>query len=117
MSTDLRNPDPADRKHSLVTARREPDSHRLYLEWSDGAQATVPYDVLQGFCPCAACRGHDGGEIVYLEPERPVRSIEVAPVGNYAIHIAFEPGCNAGIFGFDYLRALCRRRELLAVPS
>lgn len=113
----LRDVDPADREHSLVQARRDAERRELYLEWSDGARATVPYDVLQGYCPCAGCRGHDGGEIEFQPPSRPVRSVEIAPVGNYAIHIAFDPGCNAGIFGFDYLRAMGRLRRLLTVPS
>lgn len=97
----------------LVELRRLPEERRAELAWSDGARATIGYDLLQGYCPCAHCRGHHGAEIVYQEPPRPIPSLEAAPVGNYAVSIAFEGGCNAGIFHFDFLREVCRREGLL----
>lgn len=97
----------------LVEARRLPDDRKLRLVWSDGARAEPTYDLLQGYCPCARCRGHGGGEVEYQEPATPVRKVEVAAVGNYAIHITFQPGCDAGIFDFDFLREKCARENIL----
>lgn len=98
---------------ALVEARRLPAERQLQLTWADGAAATFPYDLLQGYCPCAHCRGHQGGEIVFLPPAKPIPTIELAPVGNYALAIVFAGGCNAGIFPFDFLREIGRREGLL----
>lgn len=97
----------------LTEARRLEAEKTLALTWSDGAQASLTYDLLQGYCPCAHCRGHEGHEITYQAPKRPIPKIELAAVGNYAISIAFAGGCNAGIFPFDFLRELSRREKLL----
>ncbi|MEM6795817.1 MAG: DUF971 domain-containing protein [Acidobacteriota bacterium] len=101
----------------LLELRRSPDERTVDLSWNDGASARVPYDMLQGFCPCAHCRGHEGGEITYQQPSRPITSLDVAQVGNYAVSIAFAGGCNAGIFHFDFLREVCRREGLLQRPA
>ena len=101
----------------LVELRREPEARRAHLTWSDGARAELSYDLLQGYCPCAHCRGHEGGEIVYLPPKRPIRSLEAAPVGNYAVSLALEGGCNSGIFSFDFLREIARKENLLRLGA
>ncbi|MCG8455066.1 MAG: DUF971 domain-containing protein [Holophagales bacterium] len=101
---------------SLVEFRRLPEAKAVALAWDDGASARMSYDLLQGYCPCAQCRGHHAGEITYQTPSRPIRGLEVAPVGNYAVSLAFEGGCNSGIFHFDFLREVCRREDLLATP-
>ncbi|MEO1367355.1 MAG: DUF971 domain-containing protein [Acidobacteriota bacterium] len=100
----------------LVELRRQPSDRRVSLTWSDGARATAPYDLLQGYCPCAHCRGHGGGEITFKEPARPVTAMEALPVGNYAVSLMFAGGCAAGIFHFDFLREIARREGLLESP-
>ena len=98
---------------TLVEFRREPEKKAVELSWDDGAHARLTYDQLQGYCPCAHCRGHHAQEITYQPPKRPIASMEVAPVGNYAVALAFAGGCNSGIFHFDFLREVCRREGLL----
>ncbi len=97
----------------LVEFRRQPEKRTAVLTWSDGADAELTYDMLQGYCPCAHCRGHEGVEIVYLPPKKPIKSVEAAPVGNYALSLALEGGCNSGIFSFDFLREVARQENLL----
>jgi DUF971 family protein len=104
-------------RHSLIEARRLPGERVLRLTWSDGAVAQMSYDLLQGYCPCAGCRGHDGGEITYLPPKKPITALELAPVGNYAVAMVLEGGCNAGIFSFDFLREIALKEKLLVAPS
>lgn len=103
--------------NDLIEARRLPEQRRLRLTWSDGVTAEATYDLLQGYCPCAGCRGHAGGEITYLPPKRPITAIELAPVGNYGLAIVFAGGCNAGIFSFDFLREVCGKEQLLVAAS
>lgn len=98
---------------TLVEFHRRPEEHRVDLAWDDGARARLSYDQLQGYCPCAHCRGHGAVEIAFRPPKKPVRNVEVAPVGHYAVALAFEPGCNAGIFPFDLLREIARREGVL----
>ena len=97
----------------LVELRRLPEQRVAALTWSDGAQAELSYTMIQGYCPCAHCRGHEGGEIVFVQPKRPIKSLQAAPVGNYAVSLALEGGCNSGIFSFDFLREIARRENLL----
>lgn len=97
----------------LVELRRRPEQRTALLTWNDGAHAELTYDTIQGYCPCAHCRGHEGGEIVFLPPKRPIKSMAAAPVGNYAVALALEGGCNSGIFSFDFLREIARKEDLL----
>jgi DUF971 family protein len=96
----------------LIEARRLPEERILRLTWQDGLVMSFPYTLLQGYCPCAHCRGHVASEIVYLPPKKEISSIELAPVGNYALSIACVGGCNSGIYSFDFLREIGRREGL-----
>lgn len=105
------------KSHELIEARRLPEVRRLRLTWSDGTTAEPTYDQLQGYCPCAGCRGHGGGEIVFLPPKKPITAVELAPVGNYGLAMVFEGGCGSGIFSFDFLREICGKESLLVAAS
>lgn len=102
---------------TLVEFRRSPEQRVVDLRWDDGAEARLSYDQLQGYCPCAGCRGHHASEITYQPPAQPIPSVEVAPVGNYAVALGFAGGCNSGIFHFDFLREVARRESLLALSE
>lgn len=91
----------------LTEARRSDDRRTLELAWTDGHRATLEADYLRGFCPCAMCQGHDGGEIEYHPPRRPVILVGIDPVGNYAINLAFSDQHATGIYRFDFLRQIC----------
>lgn len=97
----------------LVELRRMPEERAAHLTWDDGASARLTYDTIQGYCPCAHCRGHEGGELTFIQPKKPIQSLQAAPVGNYAVSLALEGGCNSGIFSFDFLREIARRENLL----
>ncbi len=103
--------------HQLIEARRLPAERRLRLTWDDGASAELSYDQLQGYCPCAGCRGHAGGEITYPPPKKPITVLELAPVGNYGVAMAFNGGCNSGICSFDFLREIATREKRLEAAS
>ena len=92
---------------ALTEVRRLPEERRLRLTWSDGHSAEYDADYLRGWCPCAGCQGHTGMTIRYQPPPAPVAVEKVAPVGNYAISLAFSDGHGTGIYRFDFLRRIC----------
>jgi DUF971 family protein len=91
----------------LVEVRRAPERRALRLAWSDGHAADFDWDYLRGWCPCAVCQGHSVVKMVFHPPPGPVEPVEIAPVGNYGISIAWSDGHSTGIYRFEFLRDLC----------
>lgn len=91
----------------LVEARRLPAERLLRLTWEDGHRGEYAYDTLRGYCPCAACQGHGGGQVEFRQPPKPVDLEHIEPVGNYAISFRWSDGHATGIYRYDYLRRLC----------
>jgi DUF971 family protein len=91
---------------SLSEVRRLPEERRLRLTWSDGFTVEHDYDFLRGWCPCAACQGHDVTRMRFRPPPSPVEPRQIEPVGHYAISILWSDGHGTGIYRFDYLREL-----------
>jgi DUF971 family protein len=88
----------------------------LVVLWDDEHQSSYSFSLLRAGCPCAECRGgHDRmGDIpdpVVFDTELPdspaTRLKTILPVGSYAITPIWEDGHEAGIYRWDYLRALC----------
>lgn len=92
---------------TLTEIRRQPETGTFRLTWSDGHSGDVPYDLVRGYCPCAGCQGHGNGVITFIAPTKPTKPTSIAPVGNYAVSIAWSDGHATGIYRFDYLRAMC----------
>lgn len=106
MSTELRPTGiTADRNQLLLT-----------IIWNDGHQSIYPFGLVRSACPCAECRG--GHDKMGAVPDQAVfekfssdsvsaqmRNLEA--VGSYAITIEWEDGHHAGIYTWQYLRALC----------
>ncbi len=91
----------------LVEVRRAPERRALRLAWSDGHAADFAWDDLRGWCPCAMCQGHSVVKMVFHPPPGPVEPVEIAPVGNYGISIAWSDGHSTGIYRFEFLREIC----------
>jgi len=98
----------------LTEARRLPEERKLRLTWSDGHCADFDYDYLRGYCPCATCQGHGGGEVQYRPPAKPVTVWTIEAVGNYAIALVFSDSHSTGIYHFDFLRRICPCPECAA---
>src|SRR6185295_19140561 len=73
----------------LVEVRRAPERRALRLSWSDGHAADFDWDLLRGWCPCAVCQGHSVVKMTFHAPVVPVAPVQIAPVGNYGISIAW----------------------------
>lgn len=92
---------------TLTEVRRLPDEDAVRLTWSDGHSAVFDYQYLRGYCPCAACQGHNVTEIRFHQPAGRVTPLDINPVGNYAISFDWSDGHSTGIYRFDFLREIC----------
>ena len=90
---------------SLTKVRRLPEVGALYLEWSDGYNAEPSYRYLCGYCPCAGCQGHIG-KVEYHDPGNDPEPSTIEQIGNYAISIRWQDGCQDGIYSFRFLREI-----------
>jgi len=81
----------------------------MEIDWSDGVTTRLEHWILRGFCPCAACQGHEG-PIRYVETtDNPGGALElrdIRRVGNYALGLGWGDGHASGIYTFQYLRLL-----------
>jgi DUF971 family protein len=84
--------------------------------WDDAHVSLYPFSLLRAGCPCAECRGgHDrmgdtpDSSVFFTEmPDSPATRItNVLPVGSYGVTPVWEDGHDAGIYKWEYLRALC----------
>jgi DUF971 family protein len=81
----------------------------MEIDWADGVTSRLEHWILRGFCPCAACQGHEGPIRFVDEPERGAAALELRDlrrVGNYALALGWGDGHDTGIYTFRYLRRL-----------
>jgi ATP-binding protein involved in chromosome partitioning len=81
---------------------------KLKILWADGSASLFPFDFLRNHCPCALCVDEWSGErksLILLLPSN-FRPMNIQPVGNYAVQIAWSDGHNSGIYSFKYFREL-----------
>ena len=100
------------------------------IEWKSdsgnaGHSSHYTFQYLRDACPCATCdeeRDQTGRELgarpkstnalpMYKDPIRPTA---VERVGNYAISFTWNDGHHAGIYTWDFLRAMCPCEECKA---
>jgi len=81
----------------------------LAITWADGHQSAYEVRALRLACGCAECVDEWTGAERLDEAAVPadVRPVRIAPVGRYAIQIAWSDGHESGIYPFRRLRALC----------
>ena len=81
----------------------------MEIDWADGVTTRLEHWILRGFCPCAACQGHEGPIHFVDVAERGAAALELRDVrraGNYALALGWGDGHDAGIYTFRYLRRL-----------
>jgi DUF971 family protein len=97
-----------------ITANRE--KRELSVVWDDGHASLYSFSLLRAACPCAECRGgHDNMSEtpdpdvfrVPLSDTSATRLKTIIQIGSYAVSPVWEDGHDAGIFRWEYLRALC----------
>ncbi len=77
----------------------------LDLTMSDGSEIRLPAERLRGACKCALCvRARIDG--VFPERFGGIAIVHVAPIGGYAVNLAFSDGHARGIYPWALLFGL-----------
>jgi DUF971 family protein len=87
------------------------DRRLLTIAFDDGADFSLPAELLRVMSPSAEVQGHSPEERVTVPGKKAVRILRVEPVGNYAARIVFDDGHDTGLFTWAYLRELGENRE------
>jgi DUF971 family protein len=86
------------------------DRARLLLTWNERDMTEIAADRLRAACRCAWCtRARIDG--TFPESFAAIAIAHVAPVGGYAINIAFDDDHARGIYPWAYLRTLTHAAE------
>src|SRR6478752_2080005 len=78
-------------------------SRVLEVEFSDGAEFRIPFELMRIYSPSAEVQGHGPGQEVLQTGKRNVELAALEPVGNYAVQPTFSDGHDTGIFSWDFL--------------
>ncbi|SDT01881.1 DUF971 family protein [Halopseudomonas xinjiangensis] len=84
-------------------------SRTLSLTYADGQTYVLPAEYLRVYSPSAEVRGH--GKPVLQTGKLNVGFTGLAPVGNYALKLAFDDGHDTGLYSWEYLYELATRQE------
>ena len=107
--------DPAAAPETIVL---KVDHKRLELAWRDGKAAEVSAESLRAACRCAWCtRARIDG--TFAASFETITIDRLAPVGDYAINIAFSDGHARGIYPWAYLHriAVTHERRVTKIAS
>jgi DUF971 family protein len=88
-------------------------SRVLEIQFSDGAEFRIPFELMRISSPSAEVQGHGPGQEVLQTGKRNVGLIGLEPVGNYAVQPSFSDGHDTGIFTWEYLYFLGSQQDAL----
>ena len=94
-----------------LTVRQQ--SRLLEIAFDDGANFSLPFELLRVYSPSAEVRGHGPGQEMLQTGKRNVDLTALEPVGNYAVQPHFSDGHNTGMYSWDYLYWLGANQEQL----
>lgn len=83
----------------------------LHLSFDDGAEFTLPYELLRVESPSAETKGHGSENPPPPAKKRYVGVAGAEPVGRYALRIRFTDGHDTGLYTWAYLRELGEQRD------
>lgn len=87
-------------------------SRMLEIQFADGSQFEYPCELLRVYSPSAEVRGHWGQGAKLVLDKQDVNILELKPVGQYAIKIVFDDGHDSGLYDWDYLYDLGRKKAI-----
>lgn len=86
-------------------------ARELKLVYPGGESFTLSCEYLRVFSPSAEVRGHGPGQEVLQVGKRGVNIVSIEPVGHYAVRLVFSDGHDSGLYSWDYLYELGRRKD------
>ena len=86
---------------------------RLEVDFDDGAQVSLPAELLRVESPSAAVQGHSPDQKQTVPGKRGVNIAAVEPVGHYAVRIKFSDGHDTGIFSWALLHRMGQEQDAL----
>jgi DUF971 family protein len=84
------------------------DRKSLVVSFDSGEQFQLSAEYLRVKSPSAEVQGHSPSERKTVPGKRYVQILEVQPIGNYAVRLAFDDMHSTGIYSWDYLHELGR---------
>ena len=87
------------------------DRAALIVSFDNGERYELPAEYLRVKSPSAEVQGHSPDERKTVPGKKSVMVLEVHPIGNYAVRLAFDDMHSTGIFSWEYLFELGRNRE------
>ncbi len=91
--------------------RLHKDRRTLTVAFDNGERFDLAAESLRVKSPSAVVQGHSPGERKTVAGKQNVGILEVSPIGNYAVRLAFDDLHSTGIYSWDYLFALGRKRD------
>ena len=88
-------------------------SRFVELIYESGDRHELDYEFLRVFTPSAEARGHGPGQETLQTGKRNVEIERVEPVGTYALRFVFSDGHDSGLYSWDLLYNLGKRRDEL----
>lgn len=86
-----------------VEVRLSRDRTALTVTFDSGESFELPAEFLRVHSPSAEVQGHSPQERKTVGGKRDVTILEVHPIGNYAVRLAFDDMHATGIYTWDYL--------------
>jgi DUF971 family protein len=102
---------PADNQSWPTELRLHKDRKTLTVSFDNGERYELPAEYLRVKSPSAEVQGHSPDQRITVPGKRNVEILEVIPVGNYAVRLAFDDLHSTGIYGWDYLRELGQNHD------
>jgi DUF971 family protein len=85
----------------------------IEIDFDSGEKLTYPAEFLRVESPSAEVKGHAPDQRITVAGRRHVAIVRIEPVGHYAIRITFDDLHDTGIYSWDYLYEIGRRRDEL----
>jgi len=77
----------------------------------DDEEFHLPCEYLRVYSPSAEVQGHGPGQEVLQSDKEQVNIVAIEPVGHYAVRLIFSDSHNSGIYSWDILYDLGKRRQ------
>jgi DUF971 family protein len=87
------------------------DARELRIVFDDGAEFTIPFELLRVESPSAEARGHGGADRPIIRGKQNVMVKDAKPVGRYAVRIVFDDGHASGLYSWTFLYELGKDKD------